>query len=289
MGMVMAGLTKEQINRYRADGYYYPLDALTEDEVARYREGLSITEEHLGGPLTRVDKKYSHNLHLLYRWADELVHHPAILDVIESLLGPNIVLYTCRIFIKEPKSDGITAWHQDSTYFGLRPHDHVTAWVALSDVDMESGPIEFAKGSHIRGQLLQKSNVIPNSVNTAGQITVEWFDKSDTEIGTLEPGQFSLHHTCTLHQSGPNNSDRPRIGLALSYISTRTHNVGSVRMPASLVRGRDEHGNFDFQSRPKVDLGPEETKRHAGAHALYIKNFYEQLELHEAELPAVAS
>ena len=285
----MTGLTKDQINRFRADGYYYPLDALSRGDVVKFREGLSNSEDYLGGSITGTDKKYAHNLHLLCHWTDELIRHPAILDVIESLLGPNIVLYTSRIFIKKPKSDGITAWHQDSTYFGLRPHDHVTAWVALSDVDLESGPVEFAKGSHIRGQLMQRSKVIQNSVNTAGQITEEWFDKSDTEIGTLKPGQFSLHHTCTLHQSGPNNSDCPRIGIALSYISTRTRNTGSIRMPATLVRGRDEHGHFDFQARPQTDFGSDETARHIAAHALYLKNFYVQLELHESELPAIAS
>ena len=258
----VGSLTSEQISRYRADGYLYPFDALSSEKTAHFRQGLSETEKHIGGPLTRVDNKYAHNLHMLCKWTDELVRHPAILDVIESLLGPNLVLYTCRIFIKEPKSEGITAWHQDFTYFGLNPHDHVTTWVALSDVDLENGPMEFAPGSHIRGQLLRKNNVVANSVNTAGQITMEWFDKSDTEISTLKPGQFSLHHTCTLHQSGPNKSDRPRIGLALSYISTRPRNTGSVRMPVTLVRGHDEHGNFDFQPRPQVDFGPEETKRH---------------------------
>ena len=285
----MTGLTKEQRDRFRADGFYYPLDALSAEEVARYREGLDSTEEHLGVPLSAAEGKYRHNLHMLCRWTDDLVRHPAILDVMESLIGPNIVLYTCRAFIKPAKSDVITAWHKDSTYFGLRPHDHVTAWVALSDVSLESGPTEFARGSHIRGQLLQQSNRIKNSVNTAGQITVEWFDQSDTEIAVLKPGQFSLHHTCTLHQSGPNNTDAPRIGFALSYISTRTRNIGSHRMPATLVRGKDEHGNFDFQPRPQEDFGKEEVERHAAAHAVYLENFHEQLKLHEAQLPAMAS
>jgi hypothetical protein len=53
-------------------------------------------------------------------------------------------------------------------------------------------------------------------------------------------------------------------------------------MPATLVRGEDEFGHFDFQPRPKVDLGPEETARHDSSFQLYKKNFYEQLELHEA-------
>ena len=60
-------------------------------------------------------------------------------------------------------------------------------------------------------------------------------------------------------------------------------------MPATLVRGTDEFGNFDFQPRPIEDLGPKETERHAASHAIFIENFKEQLQLHEADLPALAT
>lgn len=282
----VTGLNQEQIDRYRSDGYLYPFDALKPEDVRRYRQNLSAVEDRLGGPIMSLPGKYRHNMHLLCGWLDELIRTDAILDVIESLLGENIILYTSRMFIKEANTEGFAAWHQDSSYFGLRPHDHVTAWVALSDVTLESGPLEFAKGSHIRGQLAQKSKIAKGSVNTAGQAIVEWFDKSQTEIGVLSPGQFSLHHTCCVHQSGPNRSSEPRIGIALSFISTRTQNIGSVRMPATLVRGRDEFGHFDLQPSPDTDFGPEETARHDSSHALYLTNFNEQLELHEAQYTA---
>jgi non-heme Fe2+,alpha-ketoglutarate-dependent halogenase len=282
----MLSLGDEQVDRYRSDGFLYPLDALNDDEVSRYRQSLKNTEAHLGGPLMSLDGKYRHNMHLLCKWIDELGRNTKILDVIEDLLGPDLFLYTSRFFIKDAHSGGFAAWHQDSSYFGLRPHDHVTAWVALSDVNMESGPVEFAKGSHIRGQLMQRSKMVEGSVNTAGQIIVEWFDQTETGFGVLKPGQFSLHHTCCVHQSGANQSDAPRIGVALSYIPTRTRNIGSVRMPVTLVRGRDEYGNFDLHERPKIDFGNAETQCHDLSSALYLKNFYEQLELHEAQLPA---
>jgi non-heme Fe2+,alpha-ketoglutarate-dependent halogenase len=275
-------LSEEQINSYRSNGYLFPFDALSAEEVSQYRRGLAEMEDHLGGTLMSVEAKYRHNSHLLCKWMDDLVRHPAILDVVEGLLGPDLILYTSRFFIKEPKSEGFAAWHQDSAYFGLQPHDHVTAWVALSDVSMESGPIEFAKGSHIRGQLSQKSKMVEGSVNTAGQIIVDWFDQSQTEFGVLKPGQFSLHHTCVVHQPAPNRSDTPRIGVTLSYIPTRPRNTGSVRMPVSFVRGQDTHGTFDLQARPETDFGEAETRCHDTSSELYLKNFYEQLELHEA-------
>lgn len=282
-------LSATQVRDFRADGYLYPLDGLTADEVARYRDELRKTEEHLGGSLMAIDKKYRGNLHFLCRWVDELARTPAILDAVEDLIGPDILLYTSRFFIKEAKSEGIAAWHQDSTYFGLRPYDHVTAWVALSNVTAEAGPVEFAVGSHIRGQLQQKSGLIKNSVNTAGQIIVEWFDQSRIACAVLKPGQFSFHHTCVVHQSQPNRSDERRIGIALSFIPPRTRYIGRRRMPACLLRGSDEHGHFDLQPPPQVDFGKTETERHDTTFKAYIESFYEQLDEAEKDLPKEAA
>lgn len=279
-------LSAEQLASYRANGFLFPLDALAPSQVRQYQDYLSRTERHLGGSLMAVDRKYRGNLHFLVRWVDELIRHPEILNVIEDLLGPDLLLYTSRFFIKEPHSEEIAAWHQDSTYFGLRPYDHVTAWVALSNVPPNAGPVEFAAGSHIRGQLLQRSKVISNSVNTAGQIIVEWFDRSNVAHAVLAPGQFSLHHTCTVHQSKPNGSDERRVGIALSYIPTRVRYIGSRRMPASLVRGSDRHGHFDLQPQPREDFGPQETQLHDRSFTAYLESFYEQLEIVERDLPS---
>jgi non-heme Fe2+,alpha-ketoglutarate-dependent halogenase len=278
-------LTREQIVSYRANGYLAPVDALTADEVKKYRDQLGGTEAHLGGSLMAIDKKYRGNLHFMCRWMDELARHPRIVDAVEDLLGPDILLYTSRFFIKEPKSDGIAAWHQDSTYFGLRPYDHVTAWVALSNVTPEAGPLEFAVGSHIRGQLMQKSGLIKNSVNTAGQIIVEWFDQSQIDRAILRPGQFSLHHTCTVHQSAPNRSAERRIGIALSYIPTRTRYIGARKMPACLVRGQDDFHHFDLQPPPREDFGAVEMQRHETSFRAYLESFYEQLDIAEKDMP----
>lgn len=279
-------LTPQQVISYRANGYLFPLNALSEAEAEKYRDELKRTEARLGGSLMAIDKKYRGNLHFMCRWVDELARHSSILNAVEDLLGPDILLYTSRFFIKEPKSDGIAAWHQDSTYFGLRPFDHVTAWVALSNVTAEAGPVEFAAGSHIRGQLMQKSGVVKNSVNTAGQIIVEWFDQSQIDRAILKPGQFSLHHTCVVHQSSPNRSGERRVGLALSYISTRTRHIGSKKMPACLVRGKDDYGHFYLQPPPCEDFGTAEMQRHDTSFKAYLESFYEQLDVAEKDMPA---
>src|SRR3989442_3213988 len=88
-------------------------------------------------------------------------------------------------FIKEPESAAIAAWHQDATYFGLRPYVHVTAWLALTDATAENGCMEFLPGSHGRGQLPHRAGVVAGSVNRAGQAVVR--DVDDKPAGSTPP------------------------------------------------------------------------------------------------------
>jgi non-heme Fe2+,alpha-ketoglutarate-dependent halogenase len=71
--------------------------------------------------------------HLLLTWLDELVRHPGVLDAVEQVIGPNILVWGSSFFIKEPRNPSFVSWRQDFTYWGLEPPDIVTTWVALSD------------------------------------------------------------------------------------------------------------------------------------------------------------
>ena len=80
-----------------------------------------------------------HKSHLLFTWLDGLIRHPAILDAVEGVIGPDILCWSSTFFIKEARDPGFVSWHQDSTYWGLDPADIVTAWVALSESTAENG------------------------------------------------------------------------------------------------------------------------------------------------------
>ena len=57
-------------------------------------------------------------------WAADLVRIPRVLDAVEDLIGPDILIFNATFFIKNPGTDQITAWHQDATYFGMQPYEH---------------------------------------------------------------------------------------------------------------------------------------------------------------------
>ncbi|MEM1298922.1 MAG: phytanoyl-CoA dioxygenase family protein, partial [Pseudomonadota bacterium] len=203
---------------YNRDGFYFPLRAMSAADARGYRDRLEAHEKITGGPLQAAMR---HQTHLLFTWCDELIRHPQILDAVEEVIGPNILCWVTNFFIKEPKTQDFVSWHQDATYWGLEPADHIlTAWVALSDAPVESGSMKFVAGSHKWGQTDHKDTYHENNLLTRGQeIAVEVNEDDATDVA-LKAGEFSLHHVLLAHGSHPNTTEDRRIGLAIRYIPT---------------------------------------------------------------------
>ncbi len=273
-------LSDDQVHRYARDGFLSPLPALTPDEAAKCRAKLDAFERAIGGRITddTTDHRYRSRTHVLLAWVHALVRHPAILDAVEDLIGPDILVFTCTWFIKEPESAAIAAWHQDATYFGLRPYVHVTAWLALTDATAENGCMEFLPGSHARGQLPHRAGVVKESVNRAGQAVTVDVDDAPAVCAPLRAGEFSLHHTLCLHRSPPNRSRERRIGLAISYIPTSARHVGVThKAPALLVRGVDTFGHFIPETPPTGDFDDDSRAAYERSYDLYRAAYAEQV------------
>lgn len=275
-------LTSAQVESYSRDGFLSPIAALTREEAADYRGKLEVFEAAVGGPLTsdETDARYRSRTHVLLAWVHGLARHPAILDAVEDLIGPNILVYTSTWFIKEPESTAIAAWHQDATYFGLRPYVHVTAWLALTDATAANGCMEFLPSSHARGQLPHRAGVVASSVNRAGQAVTVDVDDTPAVHAPLHAGEFSLHHTLCLHRSQPNRSPGRRIGLAISYVPTHVQHLGvKHKTPAMLVRGVDTFGHFELEPAPAGDLDEAARAAYARSYDGYRASYAEQVAL----------
>ena len=272
-------LSSAQVASYERDGFLSPVAALTSDEAARGRVQLEAFEQAVGGPLTSdaTDPRYRSRTHVLLAWVHGLACHPAILDAVEDLIGPDILVYTSTWFIKEPESTAIAAWHQDATYFGLRPYVHVTAWLALTEATAANGCMEFLPGSHAGGQQPHRAGVVDSSVNRARQAVVGEIDDAPAVHAPLQPGEFSLHHTLLLHRSQPNRSRGRRIGLAISYIPTHVRHLGVHRPPAMLVRGVDRFGHFELEPAPAADLDEAARTAYARSYEAYRAAYAEQV------------
>ncbi|MCC6869311.1 MAG: phytanoyl-CoA dioxygenase family protein [Burkholderiales bacterium] len=264
-------LPDSAVEAYRRDGYFFPLRVLAPAEAAGYRRRLEAHEARAGAPL---QGNWRHKTHLLFTWADELVHHPAILDAVEDVIGPDILCWTTNFFIKESGSRGFVSWHQDSTYWGLDPDDVVTAWVAFTRSDVESGCMKVMPGTHTESQIPHVDTFHADNLLSRGQEIAVEVDESKAVDIVLAPGEMSLHHIKLVHGSAPNRSGDRRIGFAIRYIPTHVRQT-KVRDSAMLVRGVDVHGNFDPEPRPASDIDEAALRAHADAVARQVAALYQ--------------
>jgi len=263
-------LTSAAVEQYRRDGFYFPLRALSAAEATSYRRRLEDHEHRTGAPL---QGNWRHKCHLLFTWADELVHHPRILDAVEDVIGPNILCWTTNFFIKEASHPGFVSWHQDATYWGLEPDDVVTAWVAFTAATRANGYMQVIPGSHRTDQLPHVDTFHKDNLLSRGQEIAVEVDTSKAVGIALEPGEMSLHHIKLVHGSEPNRTSDRRIGLAIRYIPTHVRQT-KVRDSAMLVRGVDELRNFDPEPRPQRDLDEAALAAHADAVGRQVKALY---------------
>ena len=280
-------LSPARIERYRYNGYLFPFPALSAAELAECNEGLARYEAWLGGPVNKSDRRWRSAAYVMLPWLDQLVQHPKILDVVEELIGPDILVYTATFFIKEAESPTFAAWHQDATYFGLDPYEHVTAWVALSDASAEAGCMEVLSSAGRPSQLHHAALGLEHSINGGGQAIVENFGESGGTMMALNAGEFSLHHTLCRHRSAPNRAAHRRVGIGISYIPSHCRLTGTVRMCARLVRGSyDGGGSFDLIPPPEGELHPTALERHELVYRRYRENYAEQIAAHDREFAA---
>jgi hypothetical protein len=282
----MKALTQAQVDSYRHSGFLFPLAALAPDEVATCLAGLERLEAELGCPVAEADVKWRSHAYAHSPWFNDLIRHPRILDAIEDVIGPNILVWTSTFFIKEPHSPTFAAWHQDGTYFGLDPKEQVCAWLALTDASREAGCMEQLSSRGAPRQYHHAALGLANSINRAGQTIVEAFDESQPVAMALPAGSFSLHHELAVHRSAPNHASHRRIGIGLNYIPTHVRVDGAVRCCAMLVRGEDRYGHFDLIDPPTAERDPAALAVHQRVSDRYRANYNEQVKRHAAQFEA---
>ncbi len=240
--------------RYALDGYAFPVEIFSRRQAQSYRNTLEALESRAREG-TVGNKDQLNYPHVIFRFANEIVRHRSILDAVETILGPDIMVWGATFFIKEPHSPSYVSWHQDLRYWGLDNEDgQVSAWVALSPVTVENGCMRFIPGSH-KGELVDHHDTFSQTnFLTRGQEADIEIDESKVVHVPLEPGQASFHHGKLLHASAPNRSNERRIGFAINYIAPHVRQLVAKEDFAMLVRGEDRFGHFHHVPAPDSDL-----------------------------------
>ena len=238
------------IHQFTKDGFLSPVDITDAQTAVRHRRRLEQAESNFG-PIHYKPKIYS-----LLTSPYELATRKNALDVVEGILGPDILLYNITYIIKEPHTPSHVSWHQDLTYWGFDSDDQVTMWLALSPATLRSGCMKMIPGSHVTGAKQHNTTDDPSNVLYSGQ-TVNEVNEEQAVSCELQPGQASFHHGWTLHSSMPNESEDRRIGLNVQYIAPHVRQTKHDGDSAILVRGEDRFHHFEQDIIATSDLTDE--------------------------------
>lgn len=251
-------LTPKAIRAFRGDGYYAPIRIYERSEAdvlyRTYTQFQKSAMEILG-------QKQRFKTHLLAGWLADVVRNPRMLDVVEDLIGPNILCWSTGFFGKAANSMGHVGYHQDASVNFVEPNDDVIhVWLALRPTTTENGCLRVLPRSHLGEVLpLLPSESAKKMLLEGTQTENGWqapLDADEDEFVdlVLDAGEASLHHHCTIHGSGPNRSGSHRLGVSITYMTTAAYNPKFAIDSATLVRGKDNFGHFELEPAPDEDF-----------------------------------
>jgi ectoine hydroxylase-related dioxygenase (phytanoyl-CoA dioxygenase family) len=270
------------MDAYEEFGFVHSIPILTPEEVRSYRDHMEKTWSALGGPVTRAD-----GLHLFFRWAWDLATHPRLLDCLEDLLGPVIILRHTRIFCKYGQTAARVNWHQDGYTENYSDAQVPAIWLGLTDATVENGCLQVVPRSHRLAMQPHSWRQTHNDDASSSMSDREPGPAADDDHDlsgksaklpegldapfdvVMKAGEMSFHHPVALHGSNPNTSAEPRIGLSATYCPPSLDRTGPA---VALVRGSvGRQPEFPRSSKP-ADLPLEDAVvayRASGRQVLY--------------------
>ena len=243
-------LSEAERRGFHETGYCGPLRVMSAAEARRYRSELERFERRWPDERRMLDQGAS----LLCPWIDEFTRHPGLLDPMEDLLGPNLLVWGVSLRLKEPDGKTFAGWHQDTAYCDIKPIVVIAA-LALSDCGKDAGCLRVIPGSH-RGALLpHREHFGTDSLLTREQQIDAPIDESAAVSLPMAAGEAVFFNNAICHSSGPNRSDDRRIVFLIEYVPTHAWQH-APRESAMLVRGVDRFGHFDVDPRPVEEMSP---------------------------------
>jgi non-haem Fe2+, alpha-ketoglutarate-dependent halogenase len=254
-------LTDQQLSDYKELGFLHSLPILSDTEVNYYRAELDRTREAIGGLVPRFN-----GLHLFFQWALHLSTHPRLLDRLEQLMGPNILLTSTRFLYKHGHTNSYVGWHQDGITQRLDDARAPAIWLGLTAATAENGCLRVVPRSHQHGMVPHDSapdlprlpeyeksfeNWPQNDLSgRIAQVPSHYDPPFDI---VMRAGEMSIHHPLMLHGSNANLSPEPRIGLSASYTIPELCN-NTQRVVWARRNGSPDHNQFRIDRRPNASF-----------------------------------
>jgi len=267
-------LTADQVQQYQQEGYLVfnepVLPQAKFDALKSYFEKI-LAELPDGERPEAMD--VPHFMHpKLLEWAFD----NAVLDLVQPIVGEDIVLFSTH-FICKPKGNGRRVpWHEDSAYWkGVAdPMEICTVWLAIDPSLQENGCMQVIPRTHRTGSKGFSNYVdVDRTQNVfATEIDPEQRRNAQRVAIELQPNQCSFHDARIMHGSEPNTSNLRRCGWTLRFASSAVK-FSQERFDGGhqvyLARGRDRAGNVyadPTRAYPEIMKHRGESSRYKNSH-----------------------
>ncbi len=220
----------EAVTAFRANAFVKLPEVLSPAVVRRLAERLAtlLVDEHgtdTSGRFLALEQMWRHD-----ELMESVATSPRVGGIAARLLGEDAVrIYHDNALSKEPAC-GRTPWHHDDEHFPLDSHQVLTAWMPMSAIPAEMGPLSFAHGTELREVL---SDLEFDKVGTTYDVAVsQRFGTSGVAVtdSPYSVGEVSFHSSLCFHTAGPNRTTQPRRALATTYFADGTRVVAAPTM-----------------------------------------------------------
>jgi len=204
---------------YLEEGCVNPGIILPESSIAPVREYLlSRVASAQSGKSGGV---FLQDLHQESRIIADFCTQPLFVEMCRLFIGPEAFLCWSQMIAKIPEKSGVFAWHQDG-YYALSSGetkeaieresctDQVVCWIAITEATKNNGALTIAPRRHTQG-------LFPHEFHEQDQAWHCQFEPHDEVLAEVPAGGFVLFSRFTPHKSGPNLSDRIRLGLQIAF------------------------------------------------------------------------
>jgi len=243
----------EKVAFFRENGYVAFHDVLDDQELEVLRAGMEKARSERKGAVRDLAGEEEEggddrilqmiNLWEQYPEVQAYVEGGRIAKMAQRLTGSSSIrLYHDQALVKEPGPSAPSPWHQDQPYWPSKEPGMLSCWMALDDVTVERGCMQFIPGSHRWGEFP------PISFEGEGpelkdHISEEQKKKWDPQPVELEAGSCTFHHGLTFHYTNANTTDHVRRALVAIFI------------PEGITYGPDPDMDNPFEDSITSDVG----------------------------------
>ncbi|MEK9684487.1 MAG: phytanoyl-CoA dioxygenase family protein [Rhodospirillaceae bacterium] len=246
-------LTEQQLAEYHRNGFLAPIDCISKEEASRYLQICDAFERRTG---ESVSKHLRVRAILGLKWLLDLARGPIISGVLRDTIGPNVILFLSGFWSKAPKTGNFVSWHQDGAYNPFDRNEGATIWLALTDATENMGCMHFIPGSQTDPDVRHRETFAQDNLLSRGQTVID-VDETQSVAAPVMAGQLSVHHEMVVHGSGPNKSDRRRLGISLACVPSEAVPLSGLKSGV-LITGSP--GDWELNRDPAYDFDPEAMK-----------------------------